>query len=65
MIRTKLSTLALASVLVLPLATAGCSQGSSPTEPAFDDEFASASSLSAVTERGEQGPRPRRRRRPE
>lgn len=50
MIRTKLSTLALASVLVLPLATAGCSKGSSPTEPAFDDELASASSLSAVTE---------------
>ena len=49
MIRTKLSTLALASVLVLPLATAGCSQGSSPTEPAFDDELASASSLSSVT----------------
>ncbi len=50
MIRTKLSTLALASVLVLPLATAGCSKGSSPTEPAFDDELASASALSAVTE---------------
>lgn len=50
MIRTKLSTLALASVLVLPLATAGCSKGSSPTEPAFDDELASASSLSTVTE---------------
>jgi hypothetical protein len=50
MIRTKLSTLALASVLVLPLATSGCSKGSSPTEPAFDDELASASSLSAVTE---------------
>jgi Domain of unknown function (DUF5666) len=50
MIRTKLSTLALASVLVLPLATAGCSKGSSPTEPAFDDELASASSLSVVTE---------------
>lgn len=50
MIRTKLSTLALAAVLTLPLATAGCSQGSSPTEPAFDDELASASSLSSVTE---------------
>ena len=50
MIRTKLSTLALASVLVLPLATAGCSKGSSPTEPAFDDELASANSLSSVTE---------------
>ncbi len=50
MIRTKLSTLALATVLVLPLATAGCSKGSSPTEPAFDDELASASSLSVVTE---------------
>lgn len=49
MIRTKLSTLALAAVLTLPLATAGCSQGSSPTEPAFDDELASASSLSSVT----------------
>jgi hypothetical protein len=50
MIRIKLSTLALASVLVLPLATAGCSKGSSPTEPAFDDELASASSLSTMTE---------------
>lgn len=49
MIRTKLSTLALAAVLTLPLATAGCSQGSSPTEPAFDDEVASAGSLSTVT----------------
>ncbi|HVG06614.1 MAG TPA: DUF5666 domain-containing protein [Thermoanaerobaculia bacterium] len=49
MIRTKLSTLALATVLVLPLATAGCSKGSSPTEPAFDDELASASPLSVVT----------------
>jgi hypothetical protein len=50
MIRTKLSTLALAAVLALPLATAGCSQGSSPTEPAFDDELASASALSVATE---------------
>lgn len=50
MIRTKLSTLALAAVLTLPLATAGCSQGSSPTEPAFEDELASASSLSVATE---------------
>jgi hypothetical protein len=50
MIRTKLSTLALAAVLALPLATAGCSKGSSPTEPAFDDELASASALSAATE---------------
>lgn len=50
MIRSRLTTLALASVLVLPLATAGCSQGSSPTEPAFDEELASASSLSMVTE---------------
>ena len=50
MIRRKLTTLALASVLTLPLATTGCSQGSSPTEPAFDDELASASSLSVATE---------------
>ena len=50
MIRTKLSTLALAAVLTLPLATAGCSQGSSPTEPAFDDELASTSSLSSAAE---------------
>lgn len=50
MIRTKLSTLALAAVLSLPLATAGCSQGSSPTEPALDDELASAGSLSVATE---------------
>lgn len=50
MIRSRLSTLALAAVFTLPLATAGCSQGSSPTEPAFDDEIASASSLSSVSE---------------
>lgn len=50
MIRMKLTTLALASVLTLPLATAGCSQGSSPTEPSFDDELAPASSLSVATE---------------
>lgn len=51
MIRFRLSTFALAAVLTLPLATAGCSQGSSPTEPAFDDELASSSSpLSVVTE---------------
>lgn len=52
MIRIKLSTLALASVLILPIATTACSQGSSPTEPAFDDEMlsASASSQSVVTE---------------
>lgn len=50
MIRRKLTTLALASVLALPLATTGCSQGSSPTEPAFDDELAPASSLSVATE---------------
>jgi hypothetical protein len=49
MTRFKLSTFALAAALVLPLATVGCSQGSSPTEPAFDDELASASSLSAAT----------------
>ena|SRR5829696_10555266 len=55
MIRTKLSTLALATVLILPLATAGCSKGSSPTEPAFDDELASASSLSVVTEESKGG----------
>lgn len=50
MIRTKLTTLAFAAVLALPLATTGCSQGSSPTEPAFDDELASANSLSVATE---------------
>jgi hypothetical protein len=50
MIRFKLSTFALAAALTLPLATVGCSQGSSPTEPAFDDELASASSLSVATE---------------
>lgn len=53
MIRMKLTTLgiaAVAAVLALPLATTGCSQGSSPTEPAFDDELASASSLSMATE---------------
>jgi len=55
MIRTKLSTLALASVLILPLATAGCSKGSSPTEPAFDDELASASALSVATEESRGG----------
>jgi Domain of unknown function (DUF5666) len=50
MTRFKLSTLALATALTLPLATVGCSRGSSPTEPAFDDELASASSLSVATE---------------
>ena len=50
MIRTKLSIFALAAALSLPLATTGCSKGSSPTEPAFDDELASAGSLSVATE---------------
>ncbi|HWM93785.1 MAG TPA: hypothetical protein VN493_23705 [Thermoanaerobaculia bacterium] len=53
MIRIKLSTLALAAVLVFPVAATACSKGSaSPTEPAFDDEMlsASGSSLSTVAE---------------
>ena len=51
MIRNKLSILALTAALSLPLATAGCSKGSSPTEPAFDEEVVSSTgSLSVVTE---------------
>lgn len=50
MTRFKLSTFALAAALTLPLATVGCSNGSSPTEPAFDDEPASASALSVASE---------------
>lgn len=51
MIRTRFSILALTAALSLPLATIGCSQGSSPTEPAFDDEVVSSSgSLSVATE---------------
>ncbi|HET9226779.1 MAG TPA: DUF5666 domain-containing protein [Thermoanaerobaculia bacterium] len=51
MIRTKLSILALTAALSLPLATIGCAKGSSPTEPAFDDEVASSTgSLSVATE---------------
>jgi hypothetical protein len=46
MIRMRLSTLALASLLALPLATA-CSEGHSPTEPSFDDEASAVSSSSA------------------
>lgn len=50
MIRSKLSALALASILTLPLATAGCSKGQSPTEPAlFDEETSSVSSSSATS----------------
>jgi hypothetical protein len=47
MIRIKLQTLALASILTLPLATTACSPGHSPTEPAFDDPVANTSAVSA------------------
>lgn len=49
MIRSKLYALALASLMTLPLATAGCSKGQSPTEPASLDEESSAVSASSVT----------------
>jgi hypothetical protein len=47
-----LSKLALASLLILPLGTVGCSKGQSPTEPAVDLESAvvSAESTASVTE---------------
>jgi hypothetical protein len=47
MIHIKLQTLALASILTLPLATTACSPGHSPTEPAFDDPVANTSAVSA------------------
>lgn len=49
MIRSKLYALALASLMTLPLSTAGCSKGQSPTEPASFDEESSAISASSVT----------------
>ena len=49
MIRSKLYALALASLMTLPLATAGCSKGQSPTEPASLNEESSAVSASSVT----------------
>jgi hypothetical protein len=59
MIRIKLQTLALASILTLPLATTACSPGHSPTEPAFDDETsavsASSSALSSATDESRRG----------
>jgi hypothetical protein len=59
MIRIKLQTLALASILTLPLATTACSPGQSPTEPAFDDETAavsaSSSALSSATDESRRG----------
>ena len=59
MIRIKLQTLALASILTLPLATTACSPGQSPTEPAFDDETsavsASSSTLSSATDESRRG----------
>lgn len=60
MIRIKIQTLALASLLTLPLATA-CSPGQSPTEPAFDDDAATAAvsasttTLSSVTDESRRG----------
>ena len=44
------STLALVTLTVLPLGTIGCSQGQSPTEPAFSDtdSATSTSSMSSV-----------------
>lgn len=58
MIRIKLQTLALASLLALPLATTACSPGHSPTEPAFDDTEAAAvstSTVSSVTDESRRG----------
>lgn len=58
MIRSKLQTLALASLLALPLATTACSPGQSPTEPAFDDtqtSAVSASTVSSVTDESRRG----------
>jgi hypothetical protein len=62
MIRMRLSTLALASVLALPLGTTACSPGQSPTEPAFDEETSavsasSASSLSSTADESRRGGR--------
>lgn len=57
MIRMKFQTLALASLLTLPLASA-CSPGQSPTEPAFDDTetaAVSASTVSSVTDESRRG----------
>jgi Domain of unknown function (DUF5666) len=54
-----LPKLALASLLILPLGTVGCSKGQSPTEPAVDFESAQVStgSTASVTEesRGRRG----------
>jgi hypothetical protein len=55
MIRMKFQTLALASILTLPLATTACSPGQSPTEPAFDDETAAVSSVTDESRRGRGG----------
>ncbi|HKH49132.1 MAG TPA: DUF5666 domain-containing protein [Thermoanaerobaculia bacterium] len=47
-----LKLIALTSILTLPLGTVACSNGSSPTEPAFSDDqvvAASTSGLSSVT----------------
>ncbi|HEX2643921.1 MAG TPA: DUF5666 domain-containing protein [Thermoanaerobaculia bacterium] len=51
MARKTLSRLALASALILPLGTLACSEGQSPTEPAFDLEAQAApsSTLSSAT----------------
>ena len=51
MARNILSRLALASALILPLGTLACSEGQSPTEPAFDLEAdtAPSSTLSSAT----------------
>jgi len=53
------SKLALASLLILPLGTVGCSKGQSPTEPAVDLESVSVSAeaTASVTEesRGRRG----------
>ena len=42
-----LSRLTLAGLLALPLVTTGCSQGQSPTEPAFDLEEPATASVTA------------------
>lgn len=52
--RHHLKLIALIAATTLPLGTVGCSNGSSPTEPAFSDDqpvlSASTSGLSSVTE---------------
>lgn len=52
MIHHSFSKLALAALLTLPLATTGCTEGQSPTEPAFDlaSDSVTGNSLAAAPE---------------